>query len=247
MTSDIALPQLAAIATNDRATPSLVYRSLLQKHPRRADGARRQASQRARAGAAAQHQPHRGAQRAGDDGAAGPGARGASAAAPILTDDADLVFDRMDQTSIGSHEAVPSFAEIVEGRLLFEPAMMHLVVSRVQDEEIAEMRRILEQILVGADLGGLQGADLRAAPADLRQHQEQVPDADHGQHPRRSPRRAVRRPRHRQAGARRRCASRPTRISRPSSTPSMQRNGKRAEELVADHLMRTLATINIWQ
>ena len=25
------------------------------------------------------------------------------------------------------------------------------------------------------------------------------------------------------------------------------RNGKRAEELVSDHLMRTLATINIWQ
>ena len=25
------------------------------------------------------------------------------------------------------------------------------------------------------------------------------------------------------------------------------RNGKRAEELVADHLMRTSATINIWQ
>jgi len=24
-------------------------------------------------------------------------------------------------------------------------------------------------------------------------------------------------------------------------------NGKRAEELVSDHLMRTLATINIWQ
>jgi len=26
-----------------------------------------------------------------------------------------------------------------------------------------------------------------------------------------------------------------------------ERNGKRAEELVSDHLMRTLATINIWQ
>ena len=25
------------------------------------------------------------------------------------------------------------------------------------------------------------------------------------------------------------------------------RNAKRAEELVSDHLMRTLATINIWQ
>jgi len=26
-----------------------------------------------------------------------------------------------------------------------------------------------------------------------------------------------------------------------------ERNGKRAEDLVCDHLMRTLATINIWQ
>ena len=30
MTAEIALPQLAAVATNERATPSLVYRALLR-------------------------------------------------------------------------------------------------------------------------------------------------------------------------------------------------------------------------
>ena len=30
MTTEIELPQLAAIATNERATPSLVYRALLR-------------------------------------------------------------------------------------------------------------------------------------------------------------------------------------------------------------------------
>ena len=69
--------------------------------------------------------------------------RGASAAAPSSPTMRDIVFGRMDQTSIGSHEAMPSFAEIVEGRLLFEPAMMQLVVNRVEDDEIAEMRRML--------------------------------------------------------------------------------------------------------
>jgi GntR family transcriptional regulator, transcriptional repressor for pyruvate dehydrogenase complex len=66
----------------------------------------------------------------------------------FLTEDAHDIFGRMDQTSVPpSHESVPSFAEIVEGRLLFEPAMMHLVVNRVQEGEIDEMRRLLQEIL----------------------------------------------------------------------------------------------------
>ena len=65
----------------------------------------------------------------------------------FLADDARDVFSRMDQTNAANHEEVPSFAEIVEGRLLFEPAMMHLVVRRVDDDEIAEMRRILGEIV----------------------------------------------------------------------------------------------------
>ena len=59
----------------------------------------------------------------------------------------------MDQTAAGEHEDVPSFAEIVEGRLLFEPAMMHLVVTRVEDEEIAAMRAILAEILAAHQPG----------------------------------------------------------------------------------------------
>ena len=49
----------------------------------------------------------------------------------FLTDNARDVFDRMDQTSVGTHKSVPSFVEIIEGRLLarvdgssFEPEQL---------------------------------------------------------------------------------------------------------------------------
>ena len=146
MPSDTALAQLAVIATNDRATPSLVYRALLRsirdglmvpgaKLPNERELAQQLNTSRTAVRSALAMMERQGlvSRRVGSG--------------TYLTDDADLVFDRMDQTSVGNHEAVPSFAEIVEGRLLFEPAMMHLVVNRVQEEEILDMRRTLEQIL----------------------------------------------------------------------------------------------------
>jgi DNA-binding FadR family transcriptional regulator len=164
----------------------------------------------------------------------------------FLTDDADDVFERMDQTAAGEHEAVPSFAEIVEGRLLFEPVMMHLVVSRVEDAEIAEMRRILIDILEAPVWKEFKERiyalhrqifastknkfliqimnsildDRRAVQFDGRDTDKPAPDP-------------VRLQTHRDL--------------KQIVDAIAERSGKRAEELVSDHLMRTLATINIWQ
>src|SRR5690606_28409942 len=115
--------QRASITTNERATPSLVYRALLRsirdglmipgaKLPNERElavqlNASRTAVRAALAMMERQGLVHR---RVGSG--------------TFLTDDAHAVFERMDQTSVAEHENVPSFVEIVEGRLLFEPAMM---------------------------------------------------------------------------------------------------------------------------
>jgi DNA-binding FadR family transcriptional regulator len=245
MPSDTALPQLAAIATNERATPSLVYRALLRsmrdglmvpgaKLPNERELAQQLNTSRTAVRSALAMMERQGLvlRRVGSG--------------TFLTDDADLVFDRMDQTSIGSHEAVPSFAEIVEGRLLFEPAMMHLVINRVQDEEIVEMRRLLEQILAAPTWEDFKEQiyalhrqifattknkflmqimasildDRRAVRFDGRDTDKPAPEP-------------VRRQTHKDL--------------RAIVDAIAGRNAKLAEELVAHHLMRTLATINIWQ
>ena len=105
MTIDIELPQLAVIATNERATPSLVYRALLRsirdglmvpgaKLPNERDLAQQLNTSRTAVRSALAMMERQGLvlRRVGSG--------------TYLTDDADLVFDRMDQTSIGSHEAV---------------------------------------------------------------------------------------------------------------------------------------------
>ena len=138
--------QLAAISTNDRATPSLVYRSLLRgikdglmvpgaKLPNERELAQQPKTSRTAVRSALAMMERQGLvhRRVGSG--------------TFLADDARDVFSRMDQTNAANHEAIPSFAEIVEGRLLFEPAMMHLVVTRVDEDEIAEMRRILGEIV----------------------------------------------------------------------------------------------------
>lgn len=245
MPSDTALAQLAVIATNDRATPSLVYRALLRsirdgqmvpgaKLPNERELAQQLNTSRTAIRSALAMMERQGLvlRRVGSG--------------TYLTDDADLVFDRMDQTSAGSHEAVPSFAEIVEGRLLFEPAMMHLVVNRVQEEEILDMRRTLDQILAAPTwedfkeqiyalhrlmfastknkfLAQIMASildDRRAVLFDGRDTDKPAPDA-------------VRQQTHKDLKA--------------IVDAITARDAKLAEELVADHLMRTLATINIWQ
>src|SRR3990170_1547460 len=137
---------LAAISTHERATPSLVYRSLLKsihegrilpgaKLPNERDIAQQLNTSRTAVRSALAMMERQGL------------VRRRVGSGTFLTEDAHDVFGRMDQTDTANHETVPSFAEIVEGRLLFEPAMMHLVVRRVQENEIVEMRRILDAIL----------------------------------------------------------------------------------------------------
>ena len=245
MTSDPESRQMAHITTNERATPSLVYRALLRsmrdglmvpgaKLPNERELAQQLNTSRTAVRSALAMMERQGlvSRRVGSG--------------TYLTDDADLVFDRMDQTNAASHDAVPSFPEIVEGRLLFEPAMMHLVVSRVQDEEILEMRRILEQILAAPSWEEFKEQiyalhrqifastknkflmqimasildDRRAVAFDGRETDNPAPEP-------------VRHQTHKDL--------------RAIVDAIAARNGKRAEDLVADHLMRTLATINIWQ
>lgn len=237
--------QLASISTNERATPSLVYRALLRsirdglmvpgaKLPNERDLAQQLNTSRTAVRSALAMMERQGlvSRRVGSG--------------TFLTDDADNVFERMDQTSATPHDGVPSFGEIVEGRLLFEPAMMHLVVNRVQEHEIAEMRRLLGEILAAPtwedfkeSIYALHRAmfaatkntflvqimssildDRRAVLFDGHDTDKPAPDPVKHQ----------------------------THTDLKSIVDAIaERNGKRAEELVSDHLMRTLATINIWQ
>ena len=234
-----------AIATHARATPSLVYRLLLKsihdghmvpgaRLPNERDLARqlktsRTAVRTALAMMEGQGLIHR---RVGSG--------------TYLADNAEDVFGRMDQTSVGTPKDVPSFVEIIEGRLLFEPAMMDLVVSRVDDGEVQGMRATLEDILAAptwrdfkeaiyalhAQIFGATKnrfliqimdnilADRRAVVFDGKDTDKPAP-------------RAVR-----DQTCRELCAI----VDAIAS-----RNAKQAHALVADHLMRTLATINIWQ
>ena len=164
----------------------------------------------------------------------------------FLTDDAHHVFEKMDQTSIASHANVPSFVEIVEGRLLFEPAMMHIVVNRAEEHEIEAMRETVEDVLNAPSWREFKEriyalhqlifvatknkfliqimddivADRRAVLFDGKDTDKPTP-------------RPVRQQTHKELSA--------------IVEAIAERKGKLAEELIADHLMRTLATINIWQ
>ncbi len=240
------LPPLAAISTNDRATPSLVYRSLLRsikeglmvpgaKLPNERELALQLNTSRTAVRSALAMMERQGL------------VRRRVGSGTFLTDDAHDVFGRMDQTNVpASHEGVPSFAEIVEGRLLFEPAMMHLVVTRVQDGEIDDMRRLLKEILDAPTWEDFKEAiyalhrQIFASTKNKFLEQIMTSILDD--------RRAVLFDGHD--------------TDKPAPVPVRQqthkdlsaivdaiaeRNGKRAEDLVSDHLMRTLATINIWQ
>ena len=238
-------PQLVSISTNERATPSLVYRALLRsirdglmvpgaKLPNERELAQQLNTSRTAVRSALAMMERQGLvhRRVGSG--------------TFLTDDARNVFDRMDQTSAMSHDSVPSFGEIVEGRLLFEPAMMHLVVSRVQESEIADMRRLLDEILSSPtwedfkeSIYALHRAmfaatrnkflvqimnsildDRRAVLFDGHDTDQPAPDP-------------VKHQTHKDLKA--------------IVDAIADHNAKRAQELVYDHLMRTLATINIWQ
>lgn len=245
MTPTGAMRQLPPISTNERATPSLVYRSLLRsirdglmvpgaKLPNERELAQQLNTSRTAVRSALAMMERQGlvSRRVGSG--------------TFLTDDADNVFERMDQTSIAPHEGVPSFAEIVEGRLLFEPAMMHLVVNRVQESEIAEMRRKLDEILAAPtwedfkeSIYALHRAMFAATKNTfLMQIMGSILDD----------RRAVLFDGHDTDKPAPEPVKRQTFKDLKAIVDAIaDRNAQRAEALVSDHLMRTLATINIWQ
>jgi GntR family transcriptional regulator, transcriptional repressor for pyruvate dehydrogenase complex len=245
MAYSAALPELAAIATNDRATPSLVYRSLLRgiKEGLMVPGAKlpneRELAQQLKTSRTAVRSALAMMERQGlVHRRVGSGT--------FLADDARDVFSHMDQTNAANHEAIPSFAEIIEGRLLFEPAMMHLVVTRVDKHEIAEMRRILGEIVSAPSWENFKESiyalhrqifastknrflvqimnsildDRRAVHFDGRDTDKPAPEP-------------VRKQTHKDLQL--------------IVDAIAAGDAARAEELVSDHLMRTLATVNIWQ
>jgi DNA-binding FadR family transcriptional regulator len=236
---------LAAISASERATPSLVYRSLLKsihdgrivpgaKLPNERDIARQLNTSRTAVRSALSMMERQGL------------IRRRVGSGTFLTEDAAQVFEKMDQTSVGAHANVPTFVEIVEGRLLFEPAMMHLVVSRVEEREIEAMRTTLGDILHAPTWREFKEriyalhqlifaatknrfliqimddvvADRRAVLFDGKDTDKPTPLP-------------VRRQTHRELAA--------------IVGAIAERKVKLAEELTSDHLMRTLATINIWQ
>ena len=239
------LPQPLAITSSERATPSLVYRSLLRsirdglmvpggKLPNERDLAVQLKTSRTAVRSALAMMERQGL------------VRRQVGSGTFLTEDAVEIFDRMDQTDAAAHEEVPSFAEIVEGRLLFEPAMMHLVVSRVREPEIAEMRRLLADILAApswedfkesiytlhrAMFAATQNRFLVQIMASILEDRRAVLfDGRDTDQPTPLP---VKQQTHKEL--------------KSIVDAIAARDAARAEELVGDHLMRTLATINIWQ
>jgi DNA-binding FadR family transcriptional regulator len=243
--SSHAPPQMAAIATDDRATPSLVYRTLLQgirqgsmvpgaKLPNERDLAQQLGTGRAAVRSALAMMERQGL------------VRRQVGSGTYLTEDADQVFSQMDETNAPSHDDVPSLTEIAEGRLLFEPAMMHLVVSRVQDSEIVEMRRILDQILEAPTWvefkEKIYALHRQIFASTKNKFLMQIMDSILDD------RRAVLFDGHDNGKP----APEPVRRQTFKDLKAIvdaivQRNGTRAEKLVSDHLMRMLATVNIWQ
>jgi DNA-binding FadR family transcriptional regulator len=164
----------------------------------------------------------------------------------FLTDDADRVFEKMDRIEVAAHTHVPSFLEIVEGRLLFEPAMMKLVAKRIEPDEVHAMWRNLDQAQQAATwrefkelIYGLHEkifaatknrflvqivesivADRRAVVFDGKDVTDPPPEG-------------VRKQYHAEFSA----------IIQAIGDG----DGRKAEQLMSDHLMRILATINIWQ
>jgi DNA-binding FadR family transcriptional regulator len=235
----------AAIATNERATPSLVYRSLLKslhdghltpgaKLPNEHDIARQLNTSRTAVRAALAMMERQGL------------VRRRVGSGTFITEDADQVFEKMDQTSSAVHDDVPSFLEIVEGRLLFEPAMMELVVNRVEPREIEQMETTLaaildaptwrefkeriyalHQLMFAATKNKFLIQIMTSIVADRRAVVFDGKDTDQA-------------------------APLPVRQQTHKELSEIvkaitERKPKLAQKLTSDHLMRMLATINIWQ
>jgi DNA-binding FadR family transcriptional regulator len=240
--ADVAL---AKVPPHERPTPALIYRALLRgirdgslppgaRLPNERDLAHRFGTGRTAVRAALAMMERQGLvlRRVGSG--------------TFLADDADRVFVRMDQTDAPEHQDVPSLAEIAEGRLLFEPAMMHLVVGRAEEPELQAMRQSLRRIQAAASWldfkESIYALHRQIFASTKNRFLVQVMDnilADRrevdfdGQDVGRQPPAPVREQTHGELKA--------------IVDAITARDAPRAERLVADHLTRMLATINIWR
>jgi DNA-binding FadR family transcriptional regulator len=242
---ETVLETQTVITTNERATPSLVYRALLKgiqsgtlvpgaKLPNELELAQQLNTSRNTVRRALAIMERQGLllRRPGSG--------------TFLTDDADRVFGKMDRIQVADHTHVPSFLEIVEGRLLLEPAMMHLVVKRIEPQEIEAMWQNLREIqevnswrefkeliyalhekMFAATKNRFLNQIVESIIADRR---AVVFDGKDVMDP---PPEGVRKQYH---------------VEFSAIVQAIEEGkGAKAEELVSDHLMRMLATINIWQ
>ena len=236
---------MTTLKDNQRVTPSAIYRAILQairdgslrpghRLPNERELASRYGTTRATVRSALSMMDGQGL------------IRRRVGSGTYLADDADQIFAKLDITPIRSHDDVPSFLEILEGRLLFEPAMLSLVVSRATTEDYEAMEDALARVLAAPTwldfkeaIYGLHGrmfaatrnrfliqvfesivADRRAVRFDGLDTANPVPEP-------------VRRKAYNDLQA----------IVRALAS----RDERQADKLMRDHLLRTLATVNVYQ
>jgi len=163
----------------------------------------------------------------------------------FLSENADQIVSRIDPTPTPWHDHVPSFLEIVEARLLFEPGMLALAVARATEDDFCDMDRRLSEVSAAADwlafkeaIYAVHGAVFAATKNRfLQQIFENIV----------SDRRAVRFD-GRGTGA---AVAQPVREQAYFDLSQIVaaikgRNARRAEKLMKDHLLRIAATVNIY-
>lgn len=166
-------------------------------------------------------------------------------AGTFVADDIRDASARLDLTPVGAHADVPDFLEIIEGRLLFEPALMKLVAARASDGELAALDGALAAIADAPSwiefkeaIYALHGLIFAGARNRFMAQvfQEIVKD-----------RRAVR------YDGRNTAVPVPELVRRQTCKDLSQiaralqrRDGAAAEKLMHDHLLRTLATVNLY-
>ncbi len=240
-----AAETVGALTGNERVTPSVLYRALLRsirdgalmpgaRLPNERDLARRFGTGRSTVRSALSMMEGQGL------------VRRRVGSGTFLAPDADQIFARLDVVPIPPHDDVPSFIEILEGRLLFEPGMLSLVVARATDADFEAMERALGQILTAPRWIDFKEAiyalhacifaathnrflmqimenivaDRRAVDFDGRDTVRPVPEP-------------VRRQAHDDL--------------KVIVEALRRRDGRSAEKAMRDHLLRTIATVNLYQ
>lgn len=160
---------------------------------------------------------------------------------------AGQIFARLDQTTIAAeHQDVPAFVEILEGRLLFEPAMLALVAARATEADLLAMEAGLERILAAPSwiafkeaIYALHGLIFAAAHNRFLAQLFDIVVADRRAvaFDGRSTANPVAEPVRRQAYD----------DLKPIIAAIRRRNARAAERAMRDHLLRMLATVNLYQ